>query len=276
MKGTVIYKMTGSGNDFVFVDGRVSPIENWTLERVRAVCARRTGVGADGLVVLGPGSGAGAVSFQYFNSDGSPAPMCGNAALCATRMAAWLELAPADDMVLETESGPLRARCIEGEGELAQIAVPEPEAISVPRIDLSPGERAIALTAVGVPHLVVLVDQIEDVPLIQRGPELRSHPAVGQGGANVNFVAPDGQGWSMRTYERGVEAETLACGTGAVAAAAVLQMNDMISLPWSVRSRSGAVLTVTARVSPAGRLSGPKLTGEARLVFRAILGELPT
>lgn len=275
MKGTVIYKMTGSGNDFVFVDGRVAPLEEWSSERVSAVCGRRFGVGADGLVVLGPGTSERAVSFRYFNSDGSPAPMCGNAALCAARMAAWLELAPPDGMVLETEVGNLEARCLAGEEELAEIAVPEPQSISEPAIELCPGEVSISLTTVAVPHLVVVVAELAAVPLLRRGPELRSHPAVGEGGSNVNFIALDGDSWAMRTYERGVEAETLACGTGAVAAAAVLSKRGKITLPWTVRARSGAHLTVRARVAEPGRLLDPRLRGEARLVFRAILGSLP-
>jgi diaminopimelate epimerase len=271
MRGIVVYKMTGSGNDFVFVDGRVVPPDQWPPERISKICRRGTGVGADGLVVLEPGAAPAAVRFSYFNSDGSRAPMCGNAALCATRMAAWLELAPADAMVLETDSGSLEARCLPGPGERAEIALPEATDIGRPDIECVSGERSIGFARVGVPHLVVVVDRLQSIALLDRGRELRGHRALGPDGANVNFVENSGGSWSMRTYERGVEAETLACGTGALAAAAVLCRQQSIGLPWQVKSASGAVLTIGAEVADRATLRHPRLAGEGRMVFRAIL-----
>lgn len=271
MKGAIIYKMSGSGNDFVFVDGRSSPLEHWPPEQIAVVCARRTGVGADGLVVLEPGSRPDAVRFHFFNSDGGRASMCGNAALCAARLAAWLELVPPDGMLLETDVGPLEARCVPGDEERAEIALPPVEPATVPDIAPAPGERAIRLTRVGVPHLVVLVDGVGAVRLLDRGRELRFHPALGPEGANVNFVALQDGRWAMRTYERGVEAETLACGTGAAACVAALGGPPSITLPWDVRAASGTTLTVSGRFS-GGQLLDPRLIGEARLVFRAVLG----
>lgn len=269
MKGTIVYKMSGSGNDFVFLDGRASALGTWTPERIADVCARGTGVGADGLVVLEPGSAPGRVRFHYFNSDGSRAAMCGNAALCAARLAAWLELAPANGMLLETDAGELEARCLSGEGERAEITLPEVGEIERPAITLGAGERSIRLTRVGVPHLVVEVEDLDRVQLTVRGPALRRHAEAGPQGANVNFVGRKGSGWAMRTYERGVEAETLACGTGAAACAAVLSTEHGVSLPWSVVTASGAVLTVSA---PDGFRGGrPRLAGEGRLLFRGIL-----
>ena len=268
----VIYKMTGSGNDFVFLDGRMVPPDGWSPESVRELCRRGTGVGADGLVVLEPGSTEGAVRFRYFNSDGSPAPICGNGALCATRMAAWLELAPGDGMVLETDAGVLEARCLPGDLERAEISLPEPSQVERPAIDLAEGESSVSFTRVGVPHVVVIVRDLGAVPLLDRGRELRAHPTLGTEGANVNFIAHSAHdGWAMRSYERGVECETLACATGALAAAAVLCLEKSISLPWDVRTGSGATLTVSADLSRDGRLRRPRLAGEARLVFRAIL-----
>lgn len=271
MAGEIIYKMTGSGNDFVFVDGRAGPAAAWPAGRIRLVCARGTGVGADGLVWLEPGSGPGRVRFRYVNSDGSPAQMCGNAALCATRMAAWLELAPAEGLVLETDAGPVAGRCLPGGGERAEIALPPMSAVSAPAIELASGEQAVRLATVGVPHLVLLVADVSGVPLLERGRVLRSHPAVGPAGANVNFVSNGRDGWAMRTYERGVEAETLACGTGAVACAAALVQAGAVSLPWDVRTGSGTRLTVSGELEPDGRIGSPRIAGEGRLVFRAVL-----
>ncbi len=271
MAGEIIYKMTGSGNDFVVLDGRTSVPTRWSPDRIRAVCARGTGVGADGLVVLVPGSGPGRVRFNFFNNDGSRAAMCGNAALCAARMAAWLELAPGEGLVLETDAGPVEARCLPGPGERAELRLPHTSQISSPDIALSAGERAIRLATVGVPHLVVHVDDLAAVPLLERGRALRAHPAIGPAGANVNFVANGSAGWAMRTYERGVEAETLACGTGAVACAAALAAGGEVELPWEVHTSSGTVLSVSGTPERSGRIAVPRLAGEGRLVFRAVL-----
>ncbi len=273
LDGAVVFKMSGSGNDFVLVDGRGLPVTELNAERIRAVCRRRTGMGADGLVVLESGTAPGAVRFHFFNADGGRAEMCGNAALCATRMAAWLELAPRTGMVLETDVGPVRSRCLDDAEERAEIELPAPAEPADVReaIPLSPGERSVYLTSVGVPHLVVPVEELSVSGLMERGRELRSHRAVGAAGANVNFVSSGGNGWAMRTYERGVEAETLACGTGAVATAAVLNLMEE-PLPVSLQTASGATLTVSADSAKGGRLEHPTLVGEARFVFRAILG----
>jgi diaminopimelate epimerase len=276
LAGTVVFKMSGSGNDFVFVDGRAAPIDLWHADRIRRICHRQMGVGADGLIVLEPGSGPGTVRYHFFNRDGLRAGLCGNGALCATRLAAWLELGSADGLVLETDAGPVRGRCLDGPGERAEIQVPRPSALTSPRdIVLGMGEATLHFTIVGVPHLVIQVDDLERYDLMERGRELRSHPALGSDGANVNFVAAAGtDGWAMRTFERGVEAETLACGTGAVATAAALAASGSGHLPIALHTRSGAVLTVSDTDGRNGDLQAPTLAGEGRLVYRAILGSI--
>ncbi len=275
MKGTVVYKMSASGNDFVMVDGRTSAVESWTPDRVRKVCARRTGIGADGVAVIEPGSVAGAIRFTYFNNDGHRAPMCGNASLCATRLAARLELAPANGMVLETDIGTVSARVLTGNGERAEIGFPDVAGITVPDIEMALGERSIHFVKVGVPHLVVVVDEI-DAPAAapeNRGRALRSHSFLGPEGANVNFLGCNNGTWRIRTFERGVEAETLACGTGAVAAAATLCSVAKVDLPWLVRTSSGALLEVSgeAAAHPLLGLSQPRLVGQARMILRGVL-----
>ena len=272
LEGTVIYKMTGSGNDFVMVDGRVDPVDSWEPEVIRAVCSRGTGVGADGFVVLEPGSGPGAVKFHFFNADGGRSEMCGNAALCSVRLSAWLEFAPPERMILETDVGSQEGRCIEGQPERAEVELPSSTALSSPDIPLEPGEHTMGYTRVGVPHLVVLVDDVGEVSVGERGRVLRHHPSVGSDGANVNFVSNGGAAWAMRTYERGVEAETLACGTGAVASAATLAAESGVGFPIDLRSSSGAILTVSATPAADGSLPRPRLAGQARLVCRAVLG----
>ena len=272
MTGAVFFKMSGSGNDFVFLDGRWTSPDEWPTERIRRICARGTGVGADGLVILVPGSGPGVVRFHYYNSDGSRGAMCGNAALCATRLAALLELAPPDAVVLDTDAGPVRSRCVPESAVRAELALPDVAEVRTPGIAPMAGERRFGFTLVGVPHLVVLVDDLEGVDLVVRGRDLRSHGELGAEGANVNFVSRANGVWAMRTYERGVEAETLACGTGAVACATLLSEWRIAELPLTLATRSGSQLSVSGIQRLGGGVSSPMLGGDARLVFRVALG----
>lgn len=274
--GRVVYKMTGSGNDFVMIDGRTSPVDQWDAEQIRTICARRTGLGADGLAILEPGTGAGAVRFHFFNSDGDRTEICGNALLCATRLAARLELADPDGLTLETDVGPVRARVLSGPGERAEIVLPDVRNGQTPDLPLAAGERSMRLVMVGVPHLVVEVDCVRSskLDILIRGRELRWHPALPDGGANVNFASAEDGKWKMRSYERGVEGETLACGTGAVAVAATLACADRVKLPWTVETASGKMLEVSGKPAAPDAdvlLAAPRLAGEARMVYQAVL-----
>ena len=270
--GLPIYKMTGSGNDFVMVGGRVSTPDDWTPDDIQAACARGTGVGADGLVFVLPGSRSGAVRMIYFNADGSRAAMCGNAALCSTTLAAHLDLGAADGMDLETDAGTYRSRTAgpaRAELHLAPIEAPA----AVPGLGLAAGERRVVLSWVGVPHLVVLLDDVDHVDLMGRGRALRLDPALAPEGANVNFISPGGseREWRMRTYERGVEAETLACGTGSVAAACAVEQWGLGRLPINIQTRSGRLLEVKATKARGGGYEDVWLAGEGRMVFRGVL-----
>ena len=267
--------MKGSGNDLVQIDGRANPVNQWDSDQIRALCGRRTGLGADGLAILEPGSRPGAVRFHFFNNDGNRTEMCGNASLCATRLAARLEMADPDGMTLETDVGPVRARVLAGQGERAEIVLPDIRNGQTPDLPLAPGERSIHLVMVGVPHLVVEVDCVgpSKLDILARGRELRWHPALPDGGANVNFASAEDGKWKMRSYERGVEGETLACGTGAVAVAATLACEHHVQLPWTVETASGRMLEVSGQpVSDSDvLLAAPRLAGEARIVYRAVL-----
>jgi diaminopimelate epimerase len=269
--GTIFYKMTGSGNDFVMLDGRNARLEDWPVERIQAVCDRRFGVGADGFLILQP-EGAGAVRMVFFNSDGSRAPMCGNAALCSTRLSFRLGLAP-EGMTLVTDSGAFPTRSLDG--VMAELNLPDFDAHKKMDIPLVAGEQGIWFAnAGGPPHTVVVVDDIEKVDVAARGRELRFHPGFAPKGANINFVQ-DPAKWSgkgplpMRTYERGVEGETLACGTGAVSCAVALATIGKIDLPARLLSRGGFPLTVRATLGP--KVTGVWLAGEGRLIARGVL-----
>jgi diaminopimelate epimerase len=271
MKGTVFYKMTGSGNDFILLDGRHTSAGAWSAQAVADICHRRMGVGADGLVILTP-EGGGRVRMDFWNCDGSRADMCGNAALCSTRLAAHLGLAPAQGMRLVTRAGTFPVRPEPGPGERAALNLPDFQLPQRPvGLEPGPGLGSPTLATVGVPHLVLIASDLEREDLMEVGRRLRSDRALGPAGANVNFVATDPEGrWCVRTYERGVEAETLACGTGTVAAAVALAMAGRASLPMEIVTRSGRTLGISATLS-GDRATEIWLTGEGRLVFTGVL-----
>lgn len=262
------YKMTGSGNDFVFLDGRTSPVSDWPTADIVAICDRRTGVGGDGLVIATP-EGQDAVRMVYFNADGSRAGMCGNAALCTTRLAARLGMASGSGMRVHTDTGVLQTRCV-GPGWAAELLLPDFAVPEEADLTCGPGERWMVRCTVGVPHLIVLVNDIEALDVAVRGRELRYAKAFAPDGLNVNFVGAAESGgdaaWRLRTYERGVEGETLACGTGTVGAAFALALRGLDSLPVRIGSWGGNVFSVAGRIE-AGQAREPWLCGEGRLVF---------
>jgi diaminopimelate epimerase len=284
------YKVTGSGNDFIFLDGRENNLTDWPPKRIREICARRSGVGADGLVILEPGSGGveldgpRRVRFHYFNADGNRSDMCGNASLCASRLAVRLGLAEPGGMILETDIGEVAARSIDGPGERAEIEMPDVDKPLEPNISRIEGERWMRLFVAGVPHLIVRVDDV-DAPTADpadRGRYLRSIDVLQPSGANVNFIAPLADGsWRYRTFERGVEAETLACGTGAVAVTAAIRMMEPrecasaasdAQQTVTLQTTSGCLVQVTGTSVSDGSFRRPRLEGEGRLVFVGDLG----
>jgi diaminopimelate epimerase len=279
VSGVVFFKLTGSGNDFVMVDGRTTTVADWPAERIRAICDRRDGIGADGFVILTP-EGHDAVRMTFFNSDGSEAPMCGNGALCSTRLAAYLEMVDPAGMTLVTGAGSFPTRCV-GEGHLAELNLPDTDIPVGTSIPVLPGEEWIHLGRVGVPHIAVLTSEVGAVDIPTRGRELRFHQGAGTGGANVNFFSRISRStgsatsklleptWTVRTYERGVEAETLACGTGTVAAALALAAQGLDELPLRFRTSSGRPLSVNATIEGT-RATNIWLCGEGRLVARGV------
>lgn len=268
--GRAFFKMSGSGNDFVMVDAMREPPGNLGhAETVQTVCARATGIGADGVVFLEP-SDVAEYRMTYLNSDGSRADLCGNASLCSARLATELGIVQTTDFHFETDAGVLGARLLPGGPEVDLRPVSEIRT-GLP-FRLAPGEHWIGFALAGVPHLVIRVDDVATVDVVGRGGPLRHDPSLAHG-ANVNFVAPDGSGgWLIRTYERGVEGETLACGTGAVATAILLAETGEIEHQVALTTRSGRVLRVRLRRFAEGW--HPSLSGEARLVFEGRFGEL--
>lgn len=260
------HKLCGSGNDFVFLDGRTTTLA-LDGQTIAALCDRRRGIGADGLVRLTPQS-ADTVRLEYWNSDGSHAALCGNASLCSAAFSRRMGLVDRDEFTLVTDAGSVRARALgldRAEIEVGDVAWPR----AVTEIERESGESAIHFTIVGVPHLIVRVDDPARIDLARRGRELRFHPAVLPNGANVNFVsngARDGI-FAIRTYERGVEGETLACGTGSTAAGlTVMATSTSPTSEVTVRTAGGSLLTVRAERTPQS-FTRVRLAGEGRLVF---------
>ncbi len=271
--GRTFYKMSGSGNDFVVVDATREPADTLVEPAaVQAICARATGIGADGIVLLQP-SRVADFRMTYLNSDGSPADLCGNASLCSTRLASELgiiDTGAGKEFRMETDAGVLGVRLLEDSPEVDLQPVADVRTRLPFRLE--PGERWIGYAMAGVPHLVVRVDDVSTVDVVGRGRPLR-HEASLPHGANVNFVSPDTSGgWRIRTFERGVEGETLACGTGSVAAAILLAESGEASDRVSLTTRSGRVLNV--RLARSGEGWHPSLSGEARIVFEGRLGEI--
>jgi diaminopimelate epimerase len=267
--GRAFYKMSGSGNDFIMVNAMTErPGRLAEATTVQALCARGTGIGADGIVFLEP-SGSADFRMVYLNSDGSRADLCGNASLCSARLANELGIVSGTEFRIETDSGVLGARLRDGAPEVDLQPVSEVQ----PKLPfrLENGEQWIGFALAGVPHLGVRCADVDATDVVGRGRPLRFDPSLARG-ANVNFLAQDGEGgWRIRTYERGVEGETLACGTGAVASAILLVEAGEAESPVRLRTLSGRTLTVRLRRHDNGWL--PSLAGEATIVFEGRLGD---
>jgi diaminopimelate epimerase len=267
---TRFVKMAGGGNDFLVfeADGRTLTEED--RRRIALLCRRGLSVGADGALFLS-GEGDGRVRLDYFNADGGLASFCANGTRCAARYAVLRRLVAGNSPVVETGWAFVPARVA---GEAVTLELPRFQAPADPVPISGAGLPASGVPIdVGVPHLVVFVDGwLEDLPVARLGPPLRRHPALPEG-ANVNFVEVTGKdSISVRTYERGVEAETLACGSGVVASAVVAALEGLVSPPVICATRSGVGFTVTFRHQD-GAILGASLTGDAREIYSGELND---
>jgi diaminopimelate epimerase len=248
-------KMHGAGNDFIVVDDRnlTFPVDDQAF--IERVCARRTGIGSDGIILLQPSETAD-LRMRFINPDGNEVGMCGNGARCFARRAFDLGAAP-EKMAIETKAGMVRAEVL---GDQIRLVLTDPTNW---RMGLDVGlEQPADFVNTGVEHTVVRVDDLDGLDLQMLGNGIRHHELFAPAGTNANFVRVEADGaLSLRTYERGVEAETLACGTGAVAAALVAARQGWVQLPVAVHCAGGYDLTVD---SGAG---GTTLSGGAATVF---------
>jgi len=263
-------KMNGAGNDFVMIDnrdGRLS-LDGGLIARL---CDRHRGVGADGLLLVeAPEQGAN-FRMRYYNSDGGEAEMCGNGARCFARFADRLRPNPGADISFETPAGVISARL---EGDLVELDMGIPQSWEeTGPLSFNGREAAACFVNTGVPHAVVPVEDLDAVDVQGDGAALRYHAHFAPKGTNVNFCQALEPGQlAVRTYERGVEGETLACGTGVVACALVHHFLENAPSPVAVRVRGGDTLHVHfVPSSQPGQFTDVRLVGPADFVFEGTL-----
>ena len=267
------YKMSGSGNDFILVDNRsniVKPVQAPQL--ARSLCERKVSVGGDGLILIERDLEVD-FSWRFHNADGSSAEMCGNGGRCAARLANILGICgPA--LSFRTLAGIVRAEVFDTRVKLQMTA---PEDMRLEEMIELGGRRVVAhFVNTGVPHTVFIMDNLgnlEKQDVISQGRGVRYHENYAPAGTNVNFAAVMGRrSMAVRTYERGVEDETLACGTGATAVALIAAARGLVEPPVEVRTRSGETLTIHFNASE-GLPGAVFLEGETRLVYQGQLSE---
>jgi diaminopimelate epimerase len=259
-------KMNGAGNDFVVVDNRQGLISLSGMQIAR-LCERHRGIGADGLLAVEPSLSGADFRMRYYNADGGEADMCGNGARCFAKFAARLLPGEPEELSFDTPAGLIRAKF---SGGLVAITMSEPRDLREPA-DLEVagiGACRVHFINTGVPHAVVFVGDVGTVDLAQAGASLRWNPAFAPQGANANFAQALSPGsLVLRTFERGVEGETLACGTGVCAAALLHHLATGAPPPVSVRVRGGETLEVGFDASGDGTPRNVTLKGPADFVF---------
>ena len=256
-------KMNGAGNDFVMVDNRDLRYE---LDRqaIARICDRHRGVGADGLIAVEPPQKDGDFRMRYYNADGGEAEMCGNGARCFARFASRVS-GQTGEVKFETMAGIISARLHHGMVELG-MSVPQGLALGA-ELEVKGHKLTVHFVNTGVPHAVVFVDDLKGTDVLGLGAAIRYHEHFAPKGTNANFVGrQEGRDIAIRTYERGVEGETLACGTGVVASALILNQREDVASPIGVWVKGGDRLEVGFE-RDGGEYRNVTLTGPADFVF---------
>jgi diaminopimelate epimerase len=247
-EGIAYFKMHGSGNDFVLIDNRVAALPPESMQAwAEPVCARRFGVGADGIIFLDPAPPGNEADYvwHFFNSDGSRPEMCGNGARCAAKLAYEAGLA-GERQILGTDAGPVRTHVMPEIDEVkVEMNRPFGLELEIP-LEVEASPITVHFVNLGVPHAVVFGNDIESVDVLGLGRDLRRHGHFAPAGANVNFAQVlDQENMLLRTYERGVEDETFACGTGASAAAYISRALGFSGEEVEVKTSGGEILHIS-------------------------------
>ncbi len=271
MKKIPFHKIQGNGNDFILIDNRRGALKGRNLGSLaKQVCHRNLSVGADGLIVIVPPSSKKKADFKwrFYNSDGSEAEMCGNGSRCAARFAVLKKIAP-KKMAFETLAGIIHAE-VKKDTVRVQLTGASDLRLNI-AVPVAGGVRTGHFVNTGVPHLVYLSDHLGGEDVLAIGSATRWHDLFKPAGTNANFIQIDGpHTLRIRTYERGVEGETLACGTGAVAGALVAAALCKVSSPVTVITKGGDRLIVSFKQS-GEEFTDLHLEGEATVVCEGTL-----
>jgi diaminopimelate epimerase len=262
------FKMSGSGNDFILIDNRNQSLTIPNLaEFVRTVCKHKVSVGADGMFII-ENSDRADFRWRFFNADGSEADMCGNGGRCAARFA-FIKGIAGERLSFETGAGIIDA---EVKGDVVKLRLTDAHDIKVDfPIFVNEKPMEVSFINTGVPHVVHFVGNLDKFDVFQIGRKIRYHREFQPGGTNVNFMEViDRQTIRVRTYERGVEDETLACGTGAVASALISSQKGLVESPVDVRVKSGETLKIYFHKT-SGEFKDIYLEGKAKVVYEGRL-----
>ncbi len=255
-------KMNGAGNDFVLIDNRTLD-QTLSKEQIARLCDRHRGVGADGLMAVEPAEDGADVKFRYYNADGGEAEMCGNGARCFGRYTARLLGGDQKSLSFETIAGTLRAELI-GSEVCIEMSDPFDLELNTPVEALAPVHHLNT----GVPHAVVFVDDLAGCDIVKNGAAIRYHDHFSPNGTNANFVGilkPNHL--AVRTYERGVEGETLACGTGITACALIHHLLTGAPSPVLIDVQGGETLSIGFEPGVDQSFRKVTLSGPADFVF---------
>ncbi len=258
-------KMSGTGNDFVVIDHRRPLIpESEQAEFARKVCRRMFSIGADGLILIENSENAD-FAWRFYNGDGSVPEMCGNGARCAARFAYARGIA-GKTMKFETLAGIIEAEILEDD-EVSLLMTAPVDYQKGLSAELGGKEHEISFMNSGVPHAVLFMENDMDIPVKEWGNTIRFHELFQPAGTNVNFVQILDDAIRVRTYERGVEDETMACGTGAVASAIFAAEKGVCSSPVRVTTSGGEHLKIVFDLQDTGQAENVYLQGPARIIY---------
>jgi diaminopimelate epimerase len=258
-------KYSGCGNDFIMIDDRALffPVKEDAL--IQKMCHRQKGIGADGVILLQP-SQAYDFKMRIFNSDGHEAEMCGNGLRCLAKYMMELEI-PEKSYAIETMNQILNVAFIQ---EQVKTSMPAPTFLNKDfTLNIDRTDYECTYLDTGVPHLVIFVEDVEGVDVLGLGQKFRFHPFFAPRGVNVNFVEKTSENsLKIRTYERGVENETLACGTGCSAAAAVAVDKWKLGPKIYLKTHSSEILTIDLITNAQGEFTSADQTGPAVRIFQ--------
>lgn len=263
------WKLEGAGNDFLGLDGRAGGFK-LKRQQIADLCDRRRGVGADGVLVVEKPKVRGAdFRMRYYNSDGGEAEMCGNGARCFALLARAVSGRKGNVLRIQTQAGLVTLQI---RGQEVQVSMTEPTKLRLGRKLVVAGRKlAVDFLNTGVPHAVLFVRSVRSIDVAKQGRAIRYHSAFAPSGTNVNFVEIGrGNRIHVRTYERGVEGETLACGTGVVAASILSNLRRGLRPPIQVATRGGDNVRVGFSMVN-GQARKVTLQGPARIVYTGVI-----